>query len=561
MELIITLQDYLDKGKAFVIPEYQRGYIWGKNRKGERNSVESILQNLQQHYKSRTEIFLQGITVTETENEIVLIDGQQRTTFLYLLLKTLGYTGKFQIQYQVREESNDFLTKEWGNDEEIWKENPLEEYQDLYFFKKSIRIINEYCKNIENKEDFLEFSLSHIRFLYIKIPADKATMVFTMMNGNKAKMLQEEVVKAEILRLISLNSDESDWNKEWENNMIRSRYAREWDRWLHWWRREDVCLMFRNKSPMGLLLSSYAQMQKCKEFTFEEFKIKLLSNSNILEAKRVFDGLRRLQKRFEDAYNDPARYNMIGAIFCIFNTDNRNKFIQYFFVEDHLHCKEDDIKLEDYYLLAFIGMSHDEIINNDKSKFIEKCQEKYSQSLTLLYDDMLYMVDECKEYAFRFLLRLNVDEDTKQGRKFNFSIWGSNVRSLEHIYPKSKVLHQEEDNEWYNGNNDPKTDNSWDGYLKRMDIKDDVTCTTEHSIGNIVLLYKDENSMFNNNDFATKKELFFSPNRKGLFKSRHLLHTICVFAEKEKWDGKSIAKNKCATLNRFRKDYQKYIVE
>ena len=67
--------------------------------------------------------------------------------------------------------------------------------------------------------------------------------------------------------------------------------------------------------------------------------------------------------------------------------------------------------------------------------------------------------------------------------------------------------------------------------------------------------------MFNNNDFATKKELFFSPNRRGLFKSRHLLHTICVFAEKEKWDGESIAKNKCATLNRFRKDYKKYIVE
>ena len=97
MTLIVTLQEYLNKGKVFVVPEYQRGYIWGKNRKGEKNSVENILQNLQQHYKSKskTEIFLQGVTVTETEKEIVLIDGQQRTTFLYLLLKTLGYTGRF----------------------------------------------------------------------------------------------------------------------------------------------------------------------------------------------------------------------------------------------------------------------------------------------------------------------------------------------------------------------------------------------------------------------------------------------------------------------------------
>ena len=158
MELIITLQDYLGKGKAFVIPEYQRGYIWGKNRKGERNSVESILQNLQQHYKSRTEIFLQGITVTETENEVVLIDGQQRTTFLYLLLKTLGYTGKFQIQYQVRNESNKFLNQKWTNDEEFWKEDEKEEYQDIFFFKKSVRIIKEYCKDIDNK-DFIDYLL------------------------------------------------------------------------------------------------------------------------------------------------------------------------------------------------------------------------------------------------------------------------------------------------------------------------------------------------------------------------------------------------------------------
>ena len=555
MTLIVTLEEYLNKGnKVFVVPEYQRGYIWGKNRKGEKNSVENILQNLQQHYKSNTEIFLQGVTVTETEKEIVLIDGQQRTTFLYLLLKTLGYnTESFQIQYQVRNESNKFLNQEWTNDEEFWKEDEKEEYQDIFFFKKSVRIIKEYCKDIDN-EDFINYLLSHIKFLYINIPADKATMVFTMMNGNKAKMLHEEIVKAEILRLASLNSDEFDWSKEWENHMLRSRYAREWDRWLHWWKREDVSLMFSNKTPMGLLLSSYAHMQKCKEFTFEEFKTKLLSNNNVFEAKQVFDGLRRLQKRFEDAYNDPVKYNMIGAIFCVFNTDNRNKFIQYFFVEDHLHCKKDTIKLEDYYLLAFIGMSHDEIINKDHNKLFEK----YNQSLELLNNDMLYMVDECKEYAFRFLLRLNVDEDIKQGRKFNFRIWGKNVRSLEHIYPKSKVFHQKEDGKWYNGNNDLKTGDLWDGCIKRTEIFNDAMTTTEHSIGNIVLLYKDENSMFNNNDFTTKKELFFSPNKQGLFKSRHLLHTICVFAEREKWDGVSIVNNKCKTINQFKEDYQKY---
>ena len=161
--MIITLGEYLGKGKTFVIPEYQRGYIWGKNRKGEKNSVENILTNLLQHFGSGTEIFLQGVTVTETENDIILIDGQQRTTFFYLLLKTLKYAHKFEIRYEIREASNKFLAQ-WTDNEDYWKEDPKEEYQDIFFFKKTVRTIKERLKGID-KGDFLVFLLEKIKFL------------------------------------------------------------------------------------------------------------------------------------------------------------------------------------------------------------------------------------------------------------------------------------------------------------------------------------------------------------------------------------------------------------
>lgn len=545
--MIITLGEYLGKGKTFVIPEYQRGYIWGKNRKGEKNSVENILTNLLQHFGSGTEIFLQGVTVTETENDIILIDGQQRTTFFYLLLKTLKYAHKFEIRYEIREASNKFLAQ-WTDNEDYWKEDPKEEYQDIFFFKKTVRTIKERLKGID-KGDFLVFLLEKIKFLYINIPAEKATTVFSMMNGNKAVMLQEEVVKAEILRLASLNCNSLDWAQEWENNMLRSRYAREWDRWLHWWGRDDVQQMFGTKKPMGLLLSSYTR----KEFTFETFKSDFLSKGSIIEAKQLFDGLRRLQKKFEDSYNDPVKYNMTGAILNIFNADNRYKFINYYFV-DNKHDAE-KVELANYYLLAFIGMTHDEITKKSEEEF----SEKFKQSLEWLSDDMLYMIDECKEFAFRLLLRLNIDQDIRQCRKFNFDIWNKNVRSLEHIHPKSKVAHKGEDDKMYNGNDDIINDSRLDNYLKREDIvtEDGSTRTTEHSIGNLVLLYKNENSQFNDKDFVNKKRMFFNPNRKELFKSRHLLHTICVFAEKDKWNGETIAQNKQDIIRQFKEDYNK----
>ena len=62
--------------------------------------------------------------------------------------------------------------------------------------------------------------------------------------------------------------------------------------------------------------------------------------------------------------------------------------------------------------------------------------------------------------------------------------------------------------------------------------------------------------MFNNSDFEEKKIMFFNPSRKELFKSRHLLHTICVFAERGGWNGTAISENKKAMIEKFENDYQ-----
>ena len=109
MKSTITLQEYLSKGETFVIPDYQRGYIWGQEGRSKTNAVEHLMNDLILRYKNGFEVFLQGVTVTEDKREIILIDGQQRTTFLYLLLKWLGYSEKFDIMYKVREASSKFL--------------------------------------------------------------------------------------------------------------------------------------------------------------------------------------------------------------------------------------------------------------------------------------------------------------------------------------------------------------------------------------------------------------------------------------------------------------------
>lgn len=541
MNTTITLQEYLDKGKRFVIPDYQRGYVWGKNRDGEKNSVENLLDDLVLRYSASTGVFLQGFTVTEKPNEIVIIDGQQRTTCLYLLLKWLGYANPIEIQYEIRKASNDYLK---SLDISKIEENIKEEFQDIFFFKKTLRIISSKLDGID-KEKFLSFLLSKVKFLYINVEEDKATRIFTMMNGSKAQMKQEEIIKAEILRIASLNtSDVIDFQQEWEHNLLRSRYAREWDKWLHWWNEKDVQTLFRCHNIMGLLISSYLQQKKGNLLTFETFKAKCLPQESSYEAKQTFDGLRRIQKRFEDVYNEPSVHNMIGGILRIHSVEDQRKFIFHYFVEDSRE------NLEDYYKLVFLGLTHDEIIGKKKKEFAVK----YDLAHAAINDDFIYLDDDKKEQAFRLLLRLNIDQDIQQNRLFNFDIWDE--RSLEHIQPKSKVGH-DVDGVWYDGNDVAKNKDEFT--MLRTDIQTTIDSqifnTSEHSIGNLVLLYKNDNSQFNSRDFFEKKELFFNPNKNEGFRSRHLLHTICVFAEKQEWDGESIAINKMNTVNKFEADY------
>ena len=150
----------------------------------------------------------------------------------------------------------------------------------------------------------------------------------------------------------------------------------------------------------------------------------------------------------------------------------------------------------------------------------------YDYSFDVLQNDNLYN-EEDKEPAFRQLLRRNVQAYTDIKQAFDFEIWKE--RSLEHIFPKSK----ENELGSFEGN------------------------SGVHSIGNLVLLYKNDNSSFNASSFNDKKAIYFSLDKRKGFKSRNLLHTISVFAS-EKWGIEEIKKQKETFLDEFKNQYAKY---
>lgn len=585
-----TLKEYLypDNGsKTFVIPNYQRGYKWSvREAKGE-TSVEYLVSGLISSYHNNPDqqFFLQGVTVVEEGNDIILIDGQQRTTTLYLLLwcldpKNVSGHKDISLNYSIRKQSRDFLIKLKDPAFDYNSFDQDNRIQDIFYFKQAIIQISKLISPIKDKDNFLNYLLNNISLLYIVIDRTKAVRTFTMMNGQKAIMHDEELIKAEMLHVVSLpeeikglpimRSVEDTYavlqeivSVDWETNALRSKYAREWDKWLYWWNREEVKEFFNVSKPMGLLLEYYfKRFVTGQGFAYKSFK-QIIPDGNKAKAKEVFKGLRDLQKDFEDVFNEPTLYNYLKLSLIGSNgdTDDKYNIIGYF-----LTHKRDNDSLHDYAKWRLLGCTHKEVVEEYTNDAIntdgqipnyEKRIEKAKKTLEALSKSHVYNV--ANDEAFKQLLWLNVIEynrlNAQNGVKFDFSIWNS--KSLEHIEPKSKFFHSVYDEE----------SNSYlfirgDGQQLRegdtKDLKDsdkvfsDTSKYSEHCIGNLVLLYGNNNSAFGDKKFDEKKQMFFNNERH--FESRNLLHTISSFAC-SKWEPEDIEKNADKFLEHFKKLY------
>ena len=86
MEKLIlkSIKDILDKEKIFFIPHYQRGYRWGNLQ------VKQLLDDIWNFAQTKTkeEFYpLQPIVVFNNDDKYEIIDGQQRLTTIYIILK------------------------------------------------------------------------------------------------------------------------------------------------------------------------------------------------------------------------------------------------------------------------------------------------------------------------------------------------------------------------------------------------------------------------------------------------------------------------------------------
>lgn len=206
-----NIRELMNLEDSFYIPTYQRGYRWTSIQ------VKELLEDLYEFMlqkQSRDEIYwLQPVIVKKVKNQWELIDGQQRLTTIYLILKVFTTYMKrqnepYKLRYQSREESADFL-------ENITTKSDTDvDNIDYYYMLTAYQTIDAW---IEEKlaDDISEFAgilKANVKVIWYEI-GEKTDPIelFSRTNSGKILLNDAELIKALFLsstHLADSNSDE-----------------------------------------------------------------------------------------------------------------------------------------------------------------------------------------------------------------------------------------------------------------------------------------------------------------------------------------------------------------
>ena len=204
-------QIYLEEGgetKTYQIPVYQRNYAWGEGE------IATLIKDVHDSFKSKKDIYYIGTLVTykRGDNKYEVIDGQQRLTTIYIILKAMGVQNfRNKLTYSARKISASTIQK-------------LDHYPDLGDeVDKGIRNGYEFAKKalkaiVEQKEwlDFKQYFLQYVHIIHYRVPKDvDLNHYFEVMNSRGEQLEKHEIVKSVLCKPLS-DEERATFCRVWE---------------------------------------------------------------------------------------------------------------------------------------------------------------------------------------------------------------------------------------------------------------------------------------------------------------------------------------------------------
>ena len=196
--------------KTYKIPVYQRNYAW------EEDEITSLIKDVYDSFNKNPKApYYIGTLVTykRGDSEYEVIDGQQRLTTIYIILKAMGVKDfRNKLTYSARKVSALTIQK-------------LDDYPDLgdevdggiqngyKFAEKAISTIVG-----ETKWDaFEQYFLHYVHIIHYRVPKDvDLNHYFEVMNSRGEQLEKHEIVKSTLSQYLKSKTDLATFNRVWE---------------------------------------------------------------------------------------------------------------------------------------------------------------------------------------------------------------------------------------------------------------------------------------------------------------------------------------------------------
>lgn len=314
-------------GKNYYIPNYQRGYRWGKD---EVTKLLDDIWDFASHGKSEFYclqpliILPQEPSDTEKTKLYEVLDGQQRLTTLNLIVHYINEHfcrsekyPEMYLHYQTRPESSKaFSSIRIGEDGQVRMEDGVKPSIDFWHIKHAYGHIHSWFSEKEeddrfNDNTFQDVFLDQVKVIWYEIDrGEDPIKVFERNNIGKIPLADAELIKAFILK----------GDNRADNNHLRRQLeiAREWDEIEQGLRNPNLWAFIFGNKPMPdicigqLFVVALGFEDEKKPKIYDIVERKLEEEKDYLEG--LWQRVKDLYSMIIDWYHDHKTYHYIGYL-------------------------------------------------------------------------------------------------------------------------------------------------------------------------------------------------------------------------------------------------------
>lgn len=175
---------------TYTIPVYQRNYAW------EEEQITTLVKDVYDSWqKNSSAPYYIGTLVTYKRNdkEYEVIDGQQRLTTIYLIIKALGIKAvRSRLTYNARSVSASTI-KRLNENQKLSDEADAGIRNGYEYAKKALEAI----VLSGEREGFQKYFLQHVKLIHYDVPKDvNQNHYFEVMNSRGEQLEKHEIVKS-----------------------------------------------------------------------------------------------------------------------------------------------------------------------------------------------------------------------------------------------------------------------------------------------------------------------------------------------------------------------------